>query len=160
MINVSFKVPIKAKAQVAAYEDSDPDDILQAIKDEVLMWDIEDAEKYGRTYSQSYNYKSSPWQSNFDAMAKKSCLIQVLKYAPKAIESQKLVEATKTDNANIRSYKKEDDGNITLDVDYEVEVEEEQEEAPKNVDKETGEIKSEDIAQTGFFEDDFEPVKE
>ncbi len=45
MINVSFKVPIKAKAQVAAYEDSDPDDILQAIKDEVLMWDIEDVEK-------------------------------------------------------------------------------------------------------------------
>lgn len=119
-----------------------------------------DAEKYGRTYSKSYNFNSSPWQSNFDAMAKKSCLIQVLKYAPKAIESQKLVEATKTDNANIRSYKKEDDGNITLDVDYEVEVEEGKEEAPKNVDKETGEIKSEDIAQTGFFEDGFEPVSE
>ena len=45
MINVSFKVPIKAKAQVAAYEDSDLDDILQAIKDEVLMWDIEYVEK-------------------------------------------------------------------------------------------------------------------
>lgn len=45
MINVSFKVPIKARAQVAAYEDSDSDDILQAIKDEILMWDIEDVEK-------------------------------------------------------------------------------------------------------------------
>lgn len=45
MINVSFKVPIKARAQVAAYEDSDLDDILQAIKDEILMWDIEDVEK-------------------------------------------------------------------------------------------------------------------
>lgn len=120
-----------------------------------------DARSYGLEYSVPFkNFNKGPWVDNFDAMAKKSCLIQVLKYAPKAIESQKLVEATKTDNANIKSYKKEEDGSINLDVDYEVEVEEEKKEAPKNVDKETGEIKSEDIAQTGFFEDDFEPVSE
>ncbi|MDU3212142.1 hypothetical protein [Anaerococcus sp.] len=45
MINVRFKVPIEAKAQVYADKDSDTDDILQAIKDEILMWDIEDVEK-------------------------------------------------------------------------------------------------------------------
>lgn len=45
MIEVKFKVPIKARAQVAAYEDSDIDDILQAIKDEIRMRDIEDVEK-------------------------------------------------------------------------------------------------------------------
>lgn len=128
---------------------------------DVFYMSKEDAKAYGLEYSVPFKkYNTGPWVDNFDAMAKKSCLIQVLKYAPKAIESQKLVEATKTDNANIKSYKKEEDGSINLDVDYEVEVEEDKEEAPKNVDKETGEIKSEDIAQTGFFEDGFEPVSE
>lgn len=128
---------------------------------DVFYMSKEDAKAYGLEYSVTFKKSNKgPWVDNFDAMAKKSCLIQVLKYAPKAIESQKLVEATKTDNANFKSYKKEDDGNITLDVDYEVEVEEDKEEAPKNVDKETGEIKSEDITQTGFFGDDFEPVSE
>lgn len=128
---------------------------------DVFYMSKEEAKAYGLEYSVPFKKSNKgPWVDNFDAMAKKSCLIQVLKYAPKAIESQKLVEATRTDNANFKSYKKEDDGNITLDVDYEVEVEEDKEEAPKNVDKETGEIKSEDIAQTGFFEDDFEPVSE
>ncbi|MDY6127018.1 hypothetical protein [Anaerococcus sp.] len=42
MIEVKFKVPIKAKAQVYADKNSDTDDILQAIKDEVLTWDITD----------------------------------------------------------------------------------------------------------------------
>lgn len=117
-----------------------------------------DAERYGRTYSKTY--KNGPWQTNFDSMAKKSALIQVLKYAPKAIESNSLVQATSFDNAEFKDYKKQDDGSIEFDVDYEVEVEEDKKEAPKNVDKETGEIKSEDIAQTGFFEDGFEPVSE
>lgn len=42
MIEVKFKVPIKAKAQVYADKASDTEDILQAIKDEVMTWDITD----------------------------------------------------------------------------------------------------------------------
>lgn len=42
MIEVKFKVPIKARAQVYADKKSDTEDILQAIKDEVLTWDITD----------------------------------------------------------------------------------------------------------------------
>lgn len=42
MIEIKFKVPIKAIAQVYADKNSDTDDILQAIKDEVLTWDITD----------------------------------------------------------------------------------------------------------------------
>lgn len=42
MIEVKFKVPIKARAQVYTDKNSDTDDILQAIKDEVLTWDITD----------------------------------------------------------------------------------------------------------------------
>lgn len=42
MMEVKFKVPIKATAQVYADKYCDTDDILQAIKDEVLNWDITD----------------------------------------------------------------------------------------------------------------------
>lgn len=41
---------------------------------------VEDAQKYGKRYSKAYN--NSPWMTDFEAMAKKSCLRQVLKYAP------------------------------------------------------------------------------
>lgn len=41
---------------------------------------VEDAQKYGKRYSKAYN--NSPWVTDFEAMAKKSCLRQVLKYAP------------------------------------------------------------------------------
>lgn len=119
-----------------------------------------DAQKYGKTYSKSYN--SGPWKTNFDSMAKKSALIQVLKYAPKAIESQALVQATNFDNANFEKTSKAESGERVYQVDYEIEpevVEEEEKEAPANVDKETGEIIEVD-KQSGLFDDDFEPVKE
>lgn len=41
---------------------------------------VEDAKKYGKRYSKAFS--SGPWQTDFEAMAKKSCLRQVLKYAP------------------------------------------------------------------------------
>lgn len=122
---------------------------------DVFYFSKEDAERYGKTYSKSFN--NGPWKTNFDAMAKKSALIQVLKYAPKAIESNELIQAQTFDNANIKDYKKDDDGSIQFDVDYEVEVEE----TPKNVDKETGEIKEEkdEGEQNDFFGEDFKPVE-
>ena len=123
---------------------------------DIFYFSKADAERYGRTFSQSYN--SGPWKTNFDAMAKKSALIQVLKYAPKAIESQALVQATNFDNANFSGSKKTVDNHYDYEVDYEV-LEEEEKEAPANVDKETGEIIDVD-KQSGFFDDDFKPVEE
>ena len=128
---------------------------------DIFYFSKADAERYGKTFSQSYN--SGPWKTNFDAMAKKSALIQVLKYAPKAIESQALVQATSFDNANFSGSKKTVDNHYDYEVDYEIEptdvVEVEEKEAPANVDKETGEVIEVD-KQSGFFDDDFEPVKE
>ena len=125
---------------------------------DVFYFSKADAERYGKTFSQSYN--SGPWKTNFDAMAKKSALIQVLKYAPKAIESQTLVQATNFDNANFEKTSKAESGERVYQVDYEIEPEvvEEEKEAPANVDKETGEIIEVD-KQSGFFDDGFEPAK-
>lgn len=129
---------------------------------DVFYMSKDDARNYGIKFSKSFNYSDSPWQTNFDAMAKKSALIQVLKYAPKAIESQALVQATSFDNANFSGSKKTVDNHYDYEVDYEIEptdvVEvEEKKEAPANVDKETGEIKVD--KQSGLFDDDFEPVE-
>ena len=129
---------------------------------DVFYMSKDDARNYGIKFSKSFNYSDSPWQTNFDAMAKKSALIQVLKYAPKAIESQALVQATNFDNANFEKSRTVESGERVYDVDYDLEpvevVEVEEKEAPANVDKETGEIKVD--KQSGLFDDDFEPVKE
>lgn len=128
---------------------------------DVFYMSKEDAYKYGQTYSKTFN--DGPWQTNFDAMAKKSALIQVLKYAPKATESQSLVQATSYDGTSMNKYNKTNDGSITFDVDYEVEAEEvssNEKDIPDNVDKETGEIKDKtEVAQDDFFGDDFKPVE-
>ena len=129
---------------------------------DVFYMSRDDARNYGIKFSKSFNYSDSPWQTNFDAMAKKSALIQVLKYAPKAIESQTLVQATNFDNANFEKSRTVESGERVYDVDYDLEptevVEVEEKEAPANVDKETGEIKVD--KQSGLFDDDFKPVEE
>lgn len=113
----------------------------------------EDAEAYGKKFSKSYYKKDGPWQQNPEAMAKKSCIIQVLKYAPKAIDKPELGQAMAFDNQVFKSSKKDEiTGETSFDIDYEV-IEDEPKEAPKNVDIKTGEILKDD-----FFEDDFVPV--
>lgn len=43
---------------------------------------MEDARMHGQRYSRSFGSNYSPWQSNFEEMAKKTVLKKVLKYAP------------------------------------------------------------------------------
>ncbi len=50
--------------------------------------DLETMTNYAKKYSPSYNSSSSPWHSNFDAMAKKTVLRQVLKYGPMSTDMQ------------------------------------------------------------------------
>jgi recombination protein RecT len=45
----------------------------------------DDCHAHGKRYSKAYGYANSGWQTAPDAMCKKTCIIQALKYAPKSI---------------------------------------------------------------------------
>lgn len=111
----------------------------------------EEALKYAKRYSKSFN--RGPWQSDFDAMAKKTAIKQLLKYAPKTISSEKLTQAVAVDNTNIKGFESDKETKITnFDFEY----------IPENVDSETGEILEENTEndKNEFFGEDFKPVSE
>ena len=58
---------------------------------------IEDVEKHAAQYSQAVKKGwTSPWKTDFDAMAKKTVLKKVLKYAPLSVEMARNVAADET----------------------------------------------------------------
>jgi len=62
-----------------------------------VYWTRERIDQHAHKFSQAVQKGwTSPWKTNFDAMAKKTVLKEVLKYAPKSIELQKTVEADST----------------------------------------------------------------
>lgn len=55
-------------------------------------WDVDRVKAHAQKFSQAYQKGwSSPWKSDFDAMALKTVLKSILKYAPKSIEMQQAV---------------------------------------------------------------------
>ena len=83
-------------------------------KDEVL----DHAKKFSKTF---YN---GPWQSDFDAMAKKTVIKQLLKYAPLSIEMQKAVSSDETVKSQISDdMSLVNDETESLEVDYEIKEE-------------------------------------
>lgn len=84
--------------------------------EKALYWTKAQCERHGKRYSQTYASRtdyvrnSSKWTTDFDAMAKKTVLKQLLsKYAPMSVEMQMGVQA---DQAVIHV---DDEGNETLD---------------------------------------------
>lgn len=58
----------------------------------VAYWDVERVKAHAAKFSQAYRSGyTSPWKSDFDAMAQKTVLKSILKYAPKSIEMQNAV---------------------------------------------------------------------
>lgn len=94
-------------------------------KDEVL----EHAKKFSKTF------KNGPWQTDFDAMAKKTVIKQLLKYAPLSIEMQKAVSADETVKTQIS-----DDMSLvedeSLEADFQFVNEDDQEENQEEVSEE------------------------
>lgn len=58
------------------------------------VWSREKIEAHAKQYSQAYRSgkTDSPWFTAFDQMAMKTVLLDVLRYAPKSVETQKAME--------------------------------------------------------------------
>ena len=87
---------------------------------------VDDAQKYGKKYSKTFS--NGPWQTDFEAMAKKSCLRQVLKYCPCSSDVQKAIDAEN----------KYDDGGYA-DTSFLDGLEEVEEAQPEGIEMEIGE---------------------
>ena len=58
----------------------------------VAYWDIDKVKAHATKFSQAFRAGfNSPWKSDFDAMAMKTVMKSILKYAPKSIEMQNAV---------------------------------------------------------------------
>lgn len=62
-----------------------------------VVWSRERIDQHARDFSKNYLYKgqvnqNSVWYKNFDSMAKKTVLLDVLKYAPKSVEMAKALD--------------------------------------------------------------------
>lgn len=58
----------------------------------IAYWNIDKVKAHAQKFSQAFRAGyNSPWKSDFDAMAQKTVLKSILKYAPKSIEMQSAV---------------------------------------------------------------------
>lgn len=85
---LKHKPALKNRGNVIAYY------AMYKLKDGGFGFEVmskEDIENHAKKYSKTY--KSGPWQTDFDAMAKKTVIKQMLKYAPMATEVMTAVNA-------------------------------------------------------------------
>ena len=59
---------------------------------------LEHAKKFSKSYTRKTGTFTGPWASDFDSMARKTVLLQALKYAPKASEDAMFANAFTMDN--------------------------------------------------------------
>ncbi len=66
-----------------------------------IVLSVEDIKKHRDKYSKAAGSSFSPWSTNFDSMAKKTCIKQLLKYAPIATEFTRAVATDETIKTSI-----------------------------------------------------------
>lgn len=66
--------------------------------EKTIYMTVEEIQEYGKKYSKAFN--DGPWKKNFDEMAKKTMIRQILKYGPMSTEMQQ-VEKIEVQNAEI-----------------------------------------------------------
>lgn len=96
----------------------------------------EDVEKFAMKKSKAY--RSGPWQTDFDEMAKKTVLKKVLKYAPLKTEFARAVATDETVKSTLSDNMADEPNEMYTTIDNEPD---ESEEAPQGVNPETGEVK-------------------
>lgn len=102
----------------------------------VVYWTKDAVIKHAKRFSKSYNSSSSPWQSDFDAMAMKTVLAYTLRHwGPMSIEMQKAM----AEDAD--AHEKPLDLSVDNNVDT---IEQEEASDARVVDVETGEIVADD----------------
>lgn len=83
-----------------------------------VVWSKEAVIEHMKHYSKGYDRKDSAWQTAFDSMAKKTVLIDLLRYAPKQVE---IAEAAAADNRTYRVNPDDPDLHVQpIEGDYEV----------------------------------------
>ena len=96
-----------------------------------VVWSRNKIEKHRDQYSKSAKFRDSSWQTDFNAMAKKTTLISLLKYAPKSIELSRQLSMDET-------VKKEIAPDMTEVPAEEFDITEA--EVTETIDKKTGEV--------------------
>jgi recombination protein RecT len=88
-----------------------------------VVWSREAVEAHAKRYSKSYDKNDSPWKTAFDQMAKKTVLIDLLRYAPKAVEL--VADPISKDGATLRFDGENEDEPISAEFELESESPEE-----------------------------------
>ena len=98
----------------------------------------EDIENHRKAFSAASKRGNSPWDNNWEAMAKKTVIKRALKYAP--LKSD-FIKATQVEDGSVLDLKDDGTGDMDIFADQIVEAEVEITEDQVEVDVETGEIK-------------------
>ncbi len=70
--------------------------------EKALFWSKDKVIRHAERFSKSYNSKFSPWTTDFDSMAKKTLILQLIpKYGPMSVE---MSEAMKEDKGDFSEY--------------------------------------------------------